>query len=170
MAKINFNKFNDNEYVINDETTIIRFDEFLNLRYDNDNIDGIINDKIHEFFNDIENIHDRYNREYPNGFSGLNKYRNGMICNDNVINDIMWYCHFTPIDFKILYAMKQNGLNNDNTIVLMFNLSGDENYILFDFERETIYNLECTDKFEIITGYSALYNMVLSLCNDIIDC
>ena len=63
----------------------------------------------------------------------------------------------------ILPDLKQYDFNDDNCLIIVFNVSGDEYLYLWDIETDKIYDMDCNDKFEL-TYERGIYCIISGLC------
>lgn len=179
---INFDKFDENGfYDLNNEIRLFTFNGFLNWFFESGFDENI---KINEtnyynilMFNNVKLFFERVDEIKNNYFGdnlGLNKnYKNPLnvnrvnnSINNTVFNDIKWVCEleYLPM-FKLLTYMYFNNFNNDNTIVIMRDWTGDEKYTFFNIVDNVAIDCCCMDDFKIIDNYFHIY---YSLVDDVI--
>lgn len=151
--KINHEKFNDGKYIVNDDLHIFTFNKFWEIFFEIENpqnLNEIAYKKMYEFFENVnetkENLQSVLRGETPPKYTNvyLNKYPkfenfsyNQQSINGNVFNDLMWYANleFFPI-IKSLNYMMENGFDDSNTLIIYYNVLGDEQIIIVNLLYE----------------------------------
>lgn len=66
-------------------------------------------------------------------------------------------------EINLIKQLKNHNFNDNNCIVLVCNITGDEYLYIWDFANDIIYDLDCNDNFEI-NNNRGIHCLVCDMC------